>query len=254
VGRLENKVAVVTGAGSGIGRAMAIAFAREGAFVAVTDIDADAADASRALIEAEGGEAMALCQDVASESGWDDALDDVVARRGRLDVLVNNAGIYIAGSVEAASFADWRRVMSVNLDGMFLGVRAAVRQMKGTGGSIINLSSMSAVTTTTIAAAYSASKAGVLMLTKAAAIHCAEAGYRIRVNSILPGPTATEMIQSMKGDPATLPTYEAIVRSVPLGRLADPDEIAMLGVYLASDESPFMTGSELLIDGAFTVR
>jgi NAD(P)-dependent dehydrogenase (short-subunit alcohol dehydrogenase family) len=248
VPRLTDKTCIVTGAGRGIGAAIARAFAREAASVIVTDQDPDsAADVARAI----GGRALRL--DVASERDWQ-ALAQVCPE---CDVLVNNAGI--TGFEEAprphdpehASLGDWRAVHAVNLDGTFLGCRYAIRAMRPKGaGSIINISSRSGLVGIPAAAAYASSKAAVRNHTKSVALYCAEQGLGIRCNSIHPGAVLTPMWEPMLGTgPDREARMAALVADTPLRRFGHPDEVAALAVLLASDEAAYMTGAELNIDG-----
>lgn len=251
--RLQGKTALITGAGSGLGLATAQSFAREGARVVLTDIDRSRVEAEAERLSAAGHAVTALAHDVTLEADW----DRVIAAAGTLDVLVNNAGIARLGSVEQASLKDWRSVLEINLDGVFLGTQKAILAMKGRGGSIINVSSIEGIIGEPNLAAYNASKGGVRLLTKSAALHCAAHGYDIRVNSLHPGYIATPMVS---GALATMPADVAqalqadIVSRIPLGRLALADEIAPALVFMASDESRYMTGSELVIDGGYTAR
>jgi len=253
--RLENKVALVTGAGSGIGEAIAKRFAEEGAHVVVTDIDQDQAERVASEIAENNGQAMAVKQDVTLEGTWDTVLDQVLSAYGQLDVLVNNAGIVIHGTVEDTTLEDWRKTQAVNMEGVFLGCRAAVRAMKTNGGSIINISSIEGLVGEPIAAAYNASKGGVRIFSKSAALHCASQGYRIRVNSVHPGAIQTPLLEnlfaSLTEEEATA-TLERVNRDIPLGVMGEPLDIANGCLFLASDESKYMTGSELVIDGGYT--
>jgi 3(or 17)beta-hydroxysteroid dehydrogenase len=252
--RLKDKVALVTGGALGLGRATALLLAREGAKVVVTDMrDADGAD-TVSEIEKAGGTACFFHHNVSLEDEWIKVVNGAVARFGRLDVLVNNAGIAIPGNAEDAPFADWRKVMSVNLDGVFLGVEYAIRAMKqgGHGGSIINLSSIEGLVGDADLAAYNASKGGVRLLTKSAALHCAKTGTGIRVNSIHPGFIWTPMVENGPGDAEA--RRKALIALHPVGHLGEPDDIAWGVVYLASEEAKFITGSELVIDGGYTAQ
>ena len=253
--RLQDKVALVTGAGSGIGAATARRFAEEGALVVLTDIDAAAAATVAAGITAAGGRAEAHHQDVTDESAWAATVAEIVQRHGRLDVLVNNAGIVITGNAESSTLEDWRRTQAVNGESVFLGTRAAIAVMKQHGGSIINISSIEGIVGEQNATAYNYSKGGVRIFTKSAALHCAAQGYGIRVNSVHPGYILTPMVE--KGI-ASIPAaqveemYARLLREIPLGAPGEPLDIANGCLFLASDESKYMTGSELVIDGGYT--
>jgi NAD(P)-dependent dehydrogenase (short-subunit alcohol dehydrogenase family) len=246
--RLADKTCIVTGAGRGIGAAIARAFAAEGATVIVTDKDADSAAHIAGDI---GGHAIRL--DVASEDDWRAlAVDWPVC-----DVVVNNAGItgFEDGprphDPETASLADWRAVHAVNLDGTFLGCRYAIAAMRGTGaGSIINISSRSGLVGIPAAAAYASSKAAVRNHSKTVALYCAEQGLNIRCNSIHPGAILTPMWEPMLGDgPDRATRMAAMVADTPMRRFGQPEEVAAIAVLLASDEAPYVTGTEINIDG-----
>jgi len=254
--RIRNKAAIVTGAASGIGRATAELFAREGGRVLLTDVDPSGEKVAKSI----GGEARFLRHDVTDETSWAGAVRAAVEAFGRLDILVNNAGISLAKPLGEMTLVDWRRLMAVNLDGVFLGTREAVRAMRPTGGgAIVNVSSASGLVGSPTASAYCASKGGVRLFTKAVALEVA--GDGIRVNSVHPGGVKTPIwakadfwpglvAQSGSEDAA----FQALAGAAPLGRLADPEEIAEAILYLASDASKFMTGSELVIDGGYTAR
>ncbi len=254
--RVEGKTAIVTGGSLGLGRACALLLAREGARVAVTDIKEDEGRAVVDEIAKSGGEAVFLRQDVASEDDWTTTIETVIGRYGALDILVNNAGVALAADVEATTLEQWRWLMSINLDGVFLGTKHAIEGMKATGGgSIINLSSIEGLIGDPNLAAYNASKGGVRIFTKSAALHCAKAGYGIRVNSVHPGYIWTPMVEGYldeQPDPAAM--KEVLVGLHPIGRLGEPDDIAYGVLYLASDESKFVTGAELVIDGGYTAQ
>jgi 3(or 17)beta-hydroxysteroid dehydrogenase len=253
--RLQNKVALVTGAGAGIGEAVAMRFAEEGAVVIVADIDGEAAGRVASEANARGGRVEARTQDVTDEPGWEALVADIVTSHGRLDVLVNNAGIGIAGNAEHTTLADWRRTQAVNGEGVMLGTRTAIGAMKERGGAIVNISSIEGMIGEPNAAAYNYSKGGVRIFTKSAALHCARQGYPIRVNSVHPGYIRTHMVEAAL---AQLPAGEAeemvarVLRETPLGTLGEPLDIANGCLYLASDEAKFVTGSELVIDGGYT--
>src|ERR1051325_5022654 len=197
MGRVANKVALVTGAASGIGRATAILLAKEGAAVALTDI-ADAGQAVADEINCTGGKALFVRLDVTDEAAWEGCIGQVMSTFRKLDISVNNAGIASARPVAEMTLAEWRRVMQVNLDGVFLGTKHAIRAMKsGTGGSIINVASASGIRASAGASAYCASKAAVRMFSKTAALECAAAGMKIRVNVVSPGGVKTPIWEQM---------------------------------------------------------
>ena len=254
MGRLTGKTALVTGAARGIGAAIAAAFVDEGAKVYLTDIDCSLGEA---VAERLGEQAAFLRLDVRDEAEWQRCVDEVLHRCGRLDVLVNNAGItgFEAGAAahdpEHASLADWRRVHATNLDGVFLGCRAAIRVMRAHGaGSIINISSRSGVVGIPGAAAYASSKAGVRNHTKSVALYCAEQELRVRCNAIHPAAVLTPMWEPMLGSGEEREAnMAAFVRDTPLRRFGRPEEVAAVAVLLASDEATYMTGSEIHIDG-----
>ncbi|MBI3437507.1 MAG: glucose 1-dehydrogenase [Proteobacteria bacterium] len=253
--RVKGKVALVTGGGMGLGRAAALLLAREGARVVVTDKrEKEGAETTDAIVSA-GGEAMFLAHDVAEEEGWRNVIGAAQRRFGALSILVNNAGVAQPGNVENTTLEQWRWLMSINLDGVFLGVKYAVGAMKEKGGSIINLSSIEGLIGDPDLAAYDASKGGVRLLTKSAALHCARAGYKIRVNSIHPGYIWTPMVESYVAAQADPVKAKAEIAALhPLGHIGEPDDIAYGVLYLASDESKFVTGSELVIDGGYTAQ
>lgn len=253
--RVKGKVALVTGAGLGLGRAAALMLAREGAKVVVTDIKEAEGDAVADEIVSAGGEAMFLHHDVADANAWRRVVTSAVSRFGGLDILVNNAGVALAANVEDTTDEQWRWLMSINLDAVFYGTRQVIEVMKAKGGSIINLSSIEGLIGDPNLAAYNASKGGVRIFTKSAALHCAKSGYRIRVNSIHPGYIWTPMVEGFLGAHADPAAARAATEALhPLGHLGEPDDIAYGVVYLASDESKFVTGAELVIDGGYTAQ
>ncbi|MEA2664699.1 MAG: hypothetical protein QOI11_1643 [Candidatus Eremiobacteraeota bacterium] len=250
-GRLAGKAVLISGGASGIGLATARRAMDEGAHVAVGDIDLDAGE--RAARESPGLHFVRL--DVTSDESWAGAVADVRERFNRLDGVVNNAGIFIMGDIETMSDADWHRTQAVNVDGVFYGCRHAVRALKAHGGSIVNLSSVSGIIGGHNVVAYNASKGAVRMLTKSVALYCARRDYGIRCNSVHPTFVDTAMYQSIvRGarDPEKI--RAALTAQVPLGRVAEAREIADLIVYLLSDESRFVTGAELVIDGGMTAQ
>ena len=225
-------------------------FAREGAKVVIGDIMEPAGRDVASEIASTGAEAVFLGLDVTSHSDWENAVGEAVSRFGRLDVLVNNAGIYVRGFVEETEPEDWDRVMEVNAKGAFLGTRAAIPAMRQSGGgSIVNIASFNSLVGTTTSAAYNASKAAVRLLTKSTAVQYAEDG--IRANAIHPGPIQTAMFMSGFQDEEAVESRRALV---PLGRIGTAEDVAYGALFLASDESSYMTGSDLVIDGGFTAQ
>jgi 3(or 17)beta-hydroxysteroid dehydrogenase len=255
--RLTSKVALVTGGGNGIGAAICKRFAEEGATVVVTDINLESAQCVAEEISTAGGKAVAREQDVTNPDLWNTLLDGIVRDFGNLDVLVNNAGIAVIMPIEQETLEGWRRMQSVNMESVFLGTQGAIRVMKGHGGSIVNISSIEGIIGEPMVPAYNASKGGVRIFTKSAALHCAQEGYGIRVNSVHPGYVGTAMIAdglaSMPPEQAQAFQQELLAR-IPLGRLGEAVEIANTILFLASDESSYMTGSELVVDGGYTAR
>ena len=249
--RLAGKVAFISGGARGMGETEARLFAENGARVAIGDVLEDEGRQVAADIAASGGDAMFVPLDVTSESDWDSAIAATVERYGRLDVLVNNAGISGRGMVEDTRVEDWERVMDVNAKGVFLGTRYAIPEMqKIGGGSIINISSqLGLVGTDNSSPQYQASKGAVRIFTKTTAIQYA--ADHIRANSVHPGPIVTPMTEERRADPAT---RELMLSRIPLARYGEPMDVAYGVLYLASDESSFVTGSELVIDGGWTAR
>jgi 3(or 17)beta-hydroxysteroid dehydrogenase len=256
MGRVSEKVVIITGAAMGLGKAAALLLAREGAKVALTDVNEEQGSASAEEIKSQGYEALFLRHDVSREAEWIEVIDRTVQRWGSLSVLVNNAGLGIPGNAEETTLEEWRRLMSVNLDGVFLGTKHAIRAMKSTGGgSIINLSSIEGLVGDPNLAAYNASKGGVRMFTKSAALYCAKSNYNIRVNSIHPGYIWTPMVSHyLEGMGDTEAGRRELDKLHPLGHIGEPNDIAYGVLYLASDDSKFMTGSELVIDGGYTAQ
>ena len=256
--RVAGKVALITGAASGIGKACALHLAREGATVVATDRD-EAGGA--AVIAGLGAPHRFRLLDVTDEAGWSRIVAETVADLGRLDILVNSAGIGCWGNVEVATVDDFRRMYAVNVEGTFLGCRAAIGAMKQTGGgSIINLSSVAGLIGVPDLAGYCASKGAVRMLTKSIALHCARAGHGIRCNSLHPSFIDTPMVDALAatmvgGKPEQAAKVKAsLEHAAPLGRLGHVDDVTHMVIYLASDESRFITGTELPIDGGLSAR
>jgi NAD(P)-dependent dehydrogenase (short-subunit alcohol dehydrogenase family) len=248
--RVEGKVAVVTGGASGIGLSTAELLAREGAVVVVADVQDVRGEEVAQRIRESGGHAEYLHHDVTEEQAWRDLLKQISGRRGRLDVLVNNAGIGVMGPVLDTTLADWRRQFAVNLDGVFLGIKYAIPLMaESGGGSIINMSSTVGIVGQPMMAAYGATKGGVRVFTKAVALECAASRNGVRVNSVHPGIIETPIWASQ----GSAPDLDAMSNaSVPLGAKGLPDDVANGVLWLASDESRYVTGAELVIDGGVT--
>lgn len=249
--RLAGKVALISGGARGMGAAEARLFAREGAKVVLGDVLDAEGKTVEADIGAKGGEALFVRLDVTSEADWQRAVEAAVGRFGRLDVLVNNAGIGGASRLEDTTAEAWDRMMDINAKGVFLGTKAAIPAMRRAGGgSIINISSqLGLVGMHDSSPQYQASKGAVRLLTKLTAVQYAR--ERIRANSVHPGPIVTAMTERRRSDPAS---YKSMVDRIPLGRYGEPDEVAYGVLYLASDESAFVTGSELVIDGGWTAQ
>ncbi len=243
MGRLDGKVAIITGAARGQGAAEARAFAAEGAQVVLTDVLVDEGEATAAEI---GDGAVFERHDVSREEEWDAVVSSTIERFGRLDALVNNAAIQINSPIASHALADYEKLVSVNQVGVFLGMRAAVRPMTDAGGgSIVNISSGAGIRATKYMIGYAATKYAVTGMTASAALELAR--YNIRVNSIHPGIIDTEMINTN-----TPEATAAMVKLTPLRRLGEVEEIAQVALFLASDESSFMTGAHVPVDGGIT--
>ena len=243
---LSNKVAIVTGCASGIGAATLRRLREDGALVLGTDVQTEA---GRAVAESAG--ALFAVQDVADRAAWPAIVAQAVAAYGRLDILVNNAGIVGGASIGEIDDAVWDRIIAVNLTGTMAGCRAAIATMianpGGAKGSIVNLASTTAMAPLPSDVAYSASKGGVRVLSKSVAVWCAQQGYEIRCNTVIPGATETGILDQAE---VAQPGLKAVVaKTSPMNRLARPSETAAAIAFLASDECPFMTGAELLVDG-----
>ena len=248
--RLEGKVALISGGARGMGAAEARFFAREGARVAVGDLLEEEGARLESEIAEAGGDCIFIRLDVTSEESWANAVELTVSRYGRLDVLVNNAGVYQKARVEDTTLEGWDRVMAINAAGPFLGTKAAVPAMRDSGGgSIVNISSTAGLVGSLHSTAYTASKGAVRLLTKATAVQYA--GEGIRANSVHPGPIDTDMLAAVYSDPEE---RRLRVSRIPMGREGTVDEVAYGVLFLASDESSFMTGSELVIDGGATAQ
>ena len=255
MGRLDGKVALITGGASGLGKATGQLMAKEGATVVLSDLQEVEGTAVSKQINENGGHCFFIKQDTTSEEGWQDICDSILENHGHLDILLNGAGVgSSAVEIEDMDFSTWRNCLSVNLDGVFLGCKYGIRAMrKGNGGSIINISSILGFAGLATATNYCASKGGVRLLTKAAALECARKTPLVRVNSIHPGFIDTPMVAGAiqrRG-----PEFRNYIEdNVPLGELGEPIDIAEGVVYLASDGAKFVTGTELTIDGGFLAR
>jgi len=268
MGRLEGRVAIVTGAAKGIGAISARLMAQEGAKVLCTDLDEEAGLKIVDAISQAGGEALFMRHDVVDEAQWERAVALAEEKFGALHILVNNAGIAPEPStIEDKPLESWRHTIAVDLDSVFLGCKHGIRTIKkttakgGPSGSIINVSSILGLVGQPGASDYNAAKGGVRLLTKSAALECAQAGYRIRVNSVHPGYIRTPMVESVieRGEMGGVQIgsnemVEMLTMLHPIGRLGAPEDIGNGIVFLASEEAAFMTGAELVIDGGYTTR
>jgi len=253
-GRLKGKSALITGAGSGIGAAIAQMFAREGAQVLLTDINEAAA---RTKADALGKSTAAVAHDVTVPEDWTAAVAEAESRFGGLNILVNCAGICLPGTVEETSLEAWRKTHAVDLDSVFLGCKIALPLIarttaRGGRGAILNIASISAVIAAANMAAYNSAKAAVRHLSKSVAMHCARAGYNVTCNTLMPTFIDTPLIDGLTGGRAKDEMIAKLARQVPLGRIGEPDDVAYAAVYLCSDEAKFVTGAELCIDGGIS--
>lgn len=250
MGRVQDKVVFISGAASGMGRAHALLLAREGAQVVVTDRNEPKLAETFEQVQASGARALALPLDVTSEAAWQRAMDAAVAQFGRVDVLVNNAGVALAKTVQETTLEEWEHVMAVNARGVFLGCRTVVPAMMRAGrGSIVNISSVYGIAGGALAGAYCASKGAVRLLSKAAAVDFAP--LHIRVNSVHPGIVRTDMTDGLFQDAEVLQRFltQQLQR-----RAAEPEEVSNVVLFLASDESSFVTGAEMVVDGGWLAR
>ena len=248
--RLKNKVAIITGAAKGQGEFEARLFANEGAIVVLCDIDVEACGKTAEEISSAGGNAVAMTLNVASEPDWMGAIEQTLDFFGKLDILVNNAGIYSRVPIENTSVEEFDRILEVNLRGVFLGTKHAIPAMRTSGGgSIINISSTAGIVGNVGSGAYGASKGGVRSFTKYTAIQHASEG--IRANSVHPGPIDTDMISD---NLSTTEGRKSTESRIPMGRVGSIEDVAMGVLFLATDESSYMTGSELVIDGGMTAQ
>ena len=256
--RLDGKVAFLSGAARGIGAATAKLMVEAGAKVAIGDV---LDERGRQTIKELGDAAIYTHLDVTSEASWVEAMDTTIAKFGKLDVLVNNAGIFVGKGVEEASLDDWHRLVAVNLTGVVLGTRAALPHLKKSNGNIVNLASVAGLVGSQLDPLYSLTKGGVTLFTKSTALEFGRKGYRVRVNSIHPGVIDTDMGQqtfAMRaralGTNDTEATRKVSTSMHPIGRLGVADDIARGIVFLASDDAGFMTGAGLVVDGGYTAQ
>ena len=256
---MKGKTAIVTGASSGIGRATAVKFAERGATVVVADVDAEGGTEVAEACSALSPSSLFRDHDVAQEESWIGLIDAVTDAFGGVDILVNNAGVALGGPLVDTTIEDWRWVMGINLDGVFLGTKHGIRAMRNRGGgAIVNVSSATGIVGRTLAGAVSASKGGVRILTKTAALECAARYPNIRVNSVHPGGVESNIWEGQAWWPNKSRSGReeearaGIIKDTPLGRMAAPEEIAEAILFLASDAASFVTGAELVVDGGFT--
>jgi NAD(P)-dependent dehydrogenase (short-subunit alcohol dehydrogenase family) len=251
--RLEGKVAIITGAANGMGAEECRIFAREGAKVVIADVMEEEGRQVEAEIAEAGGDAVFMKLDVTSESNWEEALEATLARYGKVDILVNNAGISGTHHPDTMSTEAWDTFMDINAKGVFLGMKTVIPQMQEAGGgSIVNISSISGnIGQDTVSAVYNASKGAVRIFTKSAAVQHAADG--IRVNTIHPGPIETPMTADGRANAERIGNY-TVADNTPMGRYGKPEEVAYGALFLASEESSYVTGSEIIIDGGYTAQ
>ncbi|KAF0179122.1 MAG: short chain dehydrogenase [Alphaproteobacteria bacterium] len=253
-GRVQGKKAFITGGAQGLGEAIARMFARDGASVTVSDLNISKARDVAESINASGGKAFAYEHDVTDAARWEAVLQEAAADMGGLNILVNNAGIASAGSVETETLDGWKRVMDIDLDSVFLGCRFAMPVIRESGipGSIVNISSIAGLIAAHNSAAYNAAKAGVWMLSKSVALHGARMTPQIRCNSVHPVFIDTPILDVFKKQIGEQAVHDKLSRQVPMGRIGEPDDVAYMVLYLASDEAKFVTGAEFKVDGGIS--
>jgi len=251
MGRVQDKIILLTGGAMGLGKAAARRLAEEGARVLITDHNAEAGMTTAAEL---GPNVDFLAQDVTDPDRWAEVIAHVEAEYGRLDVLVNNAAVTVFGSIAEVSYEDFRRCYTVDVDSIFLGCKAALPLMSRTGGSIINFSSAAAINASADLVAYNSAKAAIPMMTKSIALYCAREKNGVRVNAVLPGTIMTPNVRSViDGTPNPAETEEQFKLAQPVGHMGEPDDVAHLVVYLASDESKFATGAAFAVDGGLSI-
>lgn len=250
--RVAGKVCVVSGGARGLGLAAAEALLAEGAKVLITDIDKAEGQKQAGRL---GEHAAFAVHDATDETAWNTVLDGAIERWGRLDVVVNNAGIAVIADIEKSTLDSWQRTLDINLTGVYLGTQAAIARMKSTQGSIVNIASIEGICGEPEIPAYNATKGGVRIFSRSAAIHCARSGYKIRINNVCPGFADTQMVSGALSIMAAQDAEAFAARQlsrIPMGRFAEPSEIAAAVLFLASDESSYVTGSDLVVDGGLT--
>eukprot|EP00456_Euglypha_rotunda_P074451 TRINITY_DN6819_c0_g1_i5.p3 TRINITY_DN6819_c0_g1~~TRINITY_DN6819_c0_g1_i5.p3 ORF type:complete len:258 (+),score=76.35 TRINITY_DN6819_c0_g1_i5:725-1498(+) len=252
--KLIGKVAIVTGAARGIGAAAAAALAAEGASIMLTDVmEAQLAQTTEALRRQDRVVAW-LQHDVSSKADWQRVMDEAQSRFGRLDIVVNNAGINLPKTIEDLTVEEFRKLIEVNLIGCFLGTQLGIARLKQSGGgAIINVASNSTRVVVPLTAAYSPTKAAIANLTKVAAVHCAAEAYNIRINSVHPGPVETDMLTGGLARATDIPQVRGLIDAIPMRRMGQPHEIGEVIAFLASDAASYITGTELFVDGGLTV-
>ena len=254
MGRIEGKVAIVTGGGSGIGRGICLRLAEEGAKIVVSDIGEEGGKETEKQVRAAGGDAIFIHHDVASEDDWKAVIDETVKTYGQLDILANNAGVFVVKPASDTTLKEFQWQNEVNVDGVFLGIKHGMAAMeKSGGGSIINTSSIAGIVGLAMSPGYCASKGAVRLLTKACALECAQKKNNIRINSVHPGSIKTPIIEKAIVDLGNDESLRAGFEEMsPMGFIGEPLDIANGVLYLASDESKYVTGAELVIDAGIT--
>ena len=254
MGRVQDKVAIVTGAASGLGFAAARKLLEEGAKVILTDVNREVLDSmSERLSDFSKSQFQAIFHDVTQEESWIELINQTESDHGKINILVNSAGISLGADVVSTDFDIWKKVHQVNLDSVFLGCKYAVPAMGKYGhGSIINISSISGIVAGWNTAAYNSSKAGVRLLSKSVALFCAKKGYEVRCNSIHPAFVDTPILDPIKQVFGAEEAVAKLARQIPMNKIGDTDDVSYAILYLASDESKFMTGTEIVLDGGLS--